>query len=185
MIYTSGTTGRPKAVRRLPVDPANEQAFWALRDRVYGFEDGMIAGMPGPLYHSAPNSFGLRSRRHERIAGADAEIRCGGSAARSIETHRITHMFMVPTMFVRLLKLPEGMREKIRSVVAANIIIHAAAPCPADVKHAMIEWWGPIIHEFYGGTESGPVTLCRQRRSSEEARLGRARGRGLHDPHRR
>ena len=157
MIYTSGTTGRPKAVRRLPVDPGDEKAFWALRDRVYGFEDGMVAGMPGPLYHSAPNSFGLRSSGMNAtlvlMPKFDAE-----ELLRLIETHRITHMFMVPTMFVRLLKLPEDVRRKY-DTSSLRFVIHAAAPCPADVKHAMIDWWGPIIHEFYGGTESGPVTL--------------------------
>lgn len=163
MIYTSGTTGRPKAVRRLPVTPTDEPAFRALRDRVYGFRDGMVAGMPGPLYHSAPNSFGLRS------AGMDATLVLmprfdAEHLLTLIETHRITHMFMVPTMFVRLLKLPQETRARY-DVSSLEYIIHAAAPCPADVKRAMIDWWGPIIHEFYGGTESGPVTLA----TSEDA----------------
>jgi long-chain acyl-CoA synthetase len=157
MIYTSGTTGSPKGVRRHAPGPEDERATEELRRAVYGFREGMVCALPGPLYHSAPNSFGLRA---------------AGDAARTIlmprfeaeellaiiEGHRVTHMFMVPTMFVRLLKLPEHVRRGY-DVSSLEFIIHAAAPCPADVKLAMIEWWGPILHEFYGGTESGPVTL--------------------------
>jgi long-chain acyl-CoA synthetase len=113
--------------------------------------------LPGPLYHSAPNSFGLRAAgdaaRTILMPRFDAE-----ELLAIIEGHRVTHMFMVPTMFVRLLKLPEHVRRGY-DVSSLEFIIHAAAPCPADVKLAMIEWWGPILHEFYGGTESGPVTL--------------------------
>ncbi|MBV8849320.1 MAG: AMP-binding protein [Methylobacteriaceae bacterium] len=157
MIYTSGTTGNPKGVRRHAPSPDDERKTEDLRRAVYGSREGMIAALPGPLYHSAPNSFGLRAVRDASctilVPRFDAE-----ELLAIIERHRVTHMFMGPTMFVRLLKLPEQVRRRY-DVSSLEFIIHAAAPCPADVKRAMIEWWGPTLNEFYGGTESGPVTL--------------------------
>jgi long-chain acyl-CoA synthetase len=157
MIYTSGTTGNPKGVRRHAPNAEDERATEDLRRAVYGFRPGMVCALPGPLYHSAPNSFGLRAARDAArtvlMPRFDAE-----ELLAIIERHRVTHMFMVPTMFVRLLKLPEHVRRRY-GVSSLEFIIHAAAPCPIDVKLAMIDWWGPILHEFYGGTESGPVTL--------------------------
>jgi long-chain acyl-CoA synthetase len=76
-----------------------------------------------------------------------------------VERHRITHVQMVPTMFIRLLKLPEPVRSRY-DVSSLEHVVHAAAPCPVEVKRAMIEWWGPVIHEYYGSTESGAVTFC-------------------------
>jgi long-chain acyl-CoA synthetase len=157
MIYTSGTTGNPKGVRRHAPGLDDERATEELRRAVYGFREGMVCALPGPLYHSAPNSFGLRAARDAvrtiLMPRFDAE-----ELLAVIEKYRVTHMFMVPTMFVRLLKLPEHVRRRY-DISSLEFIIHAAAPCPTDVKLAMIEWWGPILHEFYGGTESGPVTL--------------------------
>ncbi len=158
MIYTSGTTGRPKAVRRMPITDKNRVPFQALRDRVYGIKPGMVAGMPGPLYHSAPNSFGLRASGMDASLILQPRFEAEGLLA-LIEKHRITHMFMVPTMFVRLLKLPASVREKY-DLSSLQFIIHAAAPCAPDVKRAMAEWWGPIVHEYYGSTESGPVVFA-------------------------
>jgi long-chain acyl-CoA synthetase len=163
MIYTSGTTGHPKGVRRSA--PTSEQSASAERMRamIYGLAPGARALLPGPLYHSAPNSFGLRSGR---LGGAlvlmprfDPE-----EFLRLIQDERIDTIFMVPTMFIRLMKLPEEVRRKY-DMSSLRHIIHAAAPCPADVKRAMIEWWGPVIYEFYGSTESGAVTFA----NSEDA----------------
>jgi long-chain acyl-CoA synthetase len=157
MIYTSGTTGNPKGVRRHAPNPEDERKTEELRRAVYGFREGTVCALPGPLYHSAPNSFGLRAARDAArtilMPRFDAE-----ELLAIIEKHRVTHMFMVPTMFVRLMKLPEDVRRSY-DVSSLEFIIHAAAPCPTDVKLAMIEWWGPVLHEFYGGTESGPLTL--------------------------
>jgi long-chain acyl-CoA synthetase len=114
--------------------------------------------LPGPLYHSAPNSFGLRSGR---LGGAlvlmprfDPE-----EFLRLIEAERIDTIFMVPTMFIRLLKLPEAVRQKY-DTSSLRHVVHAAAPCPAEVKRAMIAWWGPVISEYYGSTESGALTFA-------------------------
>src|ERR1700674_5069978 len=163
MIYTSGTTGRPKGVRRNAPTPEQAIAAERLRALIYGLKPSVRALLPGPLYHSAPNSFGLRSGR---LGGAlvlmprfDPE-----EFLRLIEAERIDTIFMVPTMFIRLMKLPEEVRRKY-DMSSLRHIIHAAAPCPADVKRAMIEWWGPVIYEFYGSTESGAVTFA----NSEDA----------------
>ncbi|MBW8903391.1 MAG: AMP-binding protein, partial [Bradyrhizobium sp.] len=163
MIYTSGTTGHPKGVRRNA--PTAEQSASAerMRGMIYGLKPGARALLPGPLYHSAPNSFGLRAGR---LGGAlvlmprfDPE-----EFLRLVEAEKIDTMFMVPTMFIRLMKLPQQVRGKY-DMSSLRHVIHAAAPCPPDVKRAMIDWWGPVIYEFYGSTESGAVTFA----NSEDA----------------
>src|SRR5437763_6267951 len=163
MIYTSGTTGHPKGVRRNA--PTAEQSASAerMRGMIYGLKPGARALLPGPLYHSAPNSFGLRAGR---LGGAlvlmprfDAE-----EFLRLIEAERIDTIFMVPTTFIRLMKLPKAVRRKY-DVSSLRHVIDAAAPSPADVQRAMIQWWGPVIYEFYGSTESGAVTFA----NSEDA----------------
>jgi long-chain acyl-CoA synthetase len=157
MIYTSGTTGHPKGVKRNPMGPEAQKAMDAIRNLVFGFQKGTRAVVTGPLYHSAPNSFGLRAGRlAERLVlmpRFDAE-----ALLALIERERIDTMFMVPTMFVRLLRLPAAVRDRY-DVSSLRHVIHAAAPCPAEIKRAMINWWGPVIYEFYGSTESGPVTF--------------------------
>jgi long-chain acyl-CoA synthetase len=158
MIYTSGTTGHPKGVRRNAPTPEQSAAAEKMRAMIYGLKPGARALLPGPLYHSAPNSFGIRAGR---LGGAlvlmprfDPEaLLC------QVEKERIDTIFMVPTMFIRLMKLPKQERDKY-DVSSLRHVIHAAAPCPAEVKRAMIEWWGPVIYEFYGSTESGAVTFA-------------------------
>jgi long-chain acyl-CoA synthetase len=163
MIYTSGTTGHPKGVRRNAPTPEQNASMERMRAMIYGLKPGARVLLPGPLYHSAPNSFGLRAGR---LGGAlvlmprfEPE-----EFLRLIEEQKIDTIFMVPTMFIRLMKLPEEVRRKY-DMSSLHHVIHAAAPCPADVKRAMIEWWGPVIHEFYGSTESGAVTFA----NSEDA----------------
>src|SRR6266702_8824109 len=163
MIYTSGTTGHPKGVRRNAPTPQQTASAERMRAMIYGLKPGARALLPGPLYHSAPNSFGLRAGR---LGGAlvlmprfDPE-----QFIRVIEQQKIDTIFMVPTMFIRLMKLPEQVRKKY-DMSSLRHVIHAAAPCPADVKRAMIEWWGPVIYEFYGSTESSAVTFA----TSEDA----------------
>jgi long-chain acyl-CoA synthetase len=158
MIYTSGTTGHPKGVRRKAPTPEQIAFSEQMRAMIYGLKPGARALLPGPLYHSAPNSFGLRAGR---VGGAlvlmprfEPE-----EFLRLVDRERIDTIFMVPTMFIRLMKLPESVRRKY-DISSLRHVIHAAAPCPADVKRAMIEWWGPVIHEFYGSTESGAVTFA-------------------------
>ncbi|WP_439574657.1 acyl-CoA synthetase [Phreatobacter sp.] len=158
MIYTSGTTGRPKGVRRMAPTPEEVVASAEIRKLVYGLRPGVRTLLPGPFYHSAPNAFAVRAGRLGGVLVLmpkfDAE-----QFLQLIEEHRIDTLFMVPTMFIRLLKLPEAVRRRY-DTSSLRFVIHAAAPCPADVKQAMIDWWGPVIHEFYGGTETGPVTYA-------------------------
>jgi len=158
MIYTSGTTGNPKGVRRNAPTPGQNVASERTRALIYGLKPGVRGLLPGPLYHAAPNSFGLRAGR---LGGAlvlmprfDAE-----EFLRLVEVEKIDTVFMVPTMFIRLLKLPVEVRGQY-DTSSLRHVIHAAAPCPADVKRAMIQWWGPVISEYYGSTESGALTFA-------------------------
>jgi long-chain acyl-CoA synthetase len=158
MIYTSGTTGSPKGVRRNPPSPEQVARNERVREAVYGLRPGVRALVPGPLYHSAPNAFALRAGR---LGGAlvlmtrfDAE-----GLLQLIEREAIDCALMVPTMFVRLLRLPEAVRARY-DLSSLRHVVHAAAPCPPQVKQQMIEWWGPVIYEYYGSTESGAVTFA-------------------------
>ena len=157
MIYTSGTTGRPKGVRRQPATPEQGQNTREVLGHVFGFQPGMRSIIPAPMYHSAPNAYALFGAEVESTMVLqprfDAE-----EFLRLVEKHRITHVQMVPTMFVRLLKLPEEVRRQY-DVSSLTNIVHAAAPCPVEVKKSMIEWWGPVINEYYGSTENGAVTF--------------------------
>jgi long-chain acyl-CoA synthetase len=171
MIYTSGTTGHPKGVRRNAPTPEQSIAAERLRALIYGLKPGVRALLPGPLYHSAPNSFGLRAGR---LGGAlvlmprfDPE-----EFLRLIEEQRIDTLFMVPTMFVRLMKLPVAVRRKY-DTSSLRHVVHAAAPCPADVKRAMIEWWGPVIYEYYGQHRSQRPHIRQFGGCAEETRHGR------------
>ncbi|KIZ40658.1 MULTISPECIES: acyl-CoA synthetase [Rhodopseudomonas] len=163
MIYTSGTTGHPKGVRRNAPTPEQAANAEAMRAMIYGLKPGARTLLPGPLYHSAPNAFGLRAGR---LGGALVLMPrfAPEEFLQLVQDQQIDTAFMVPTMFIRLMKLPQDVRDKY-DVSSLRHIIHAAAPCPAEVKRAMIEWWGPVIYEFYGSTESGAVTFA----SSEDA----------------
>jgi long-chain acyl-CoA synthetase len=162
IIYTSGTTGHPKGVRRSP--PTETQAAATLRNIqfVMGFDrmpaEEIVTVMTGPMYHSAPNAYGLTAAR----LGAAVHLQPRFDAEdllRRIERDRITHLHMVPIMFNRLLKLPEDVKRR-HDLSSLRFVVHAAAPCPAPVKRAMIEWWGPVINEYYGSTETGAVVFC-------------------------
>ena len=137
MIYTSGTTGNPKGVRRAPPTAEQQEALNESRRVVYGVAPGIRTIMAGPLYHSAPNAFALRAARI-----ADALIlmpRFEPEAMLAlIERQRIDTLFMVPTMFVRMLKLPEEVRRRY-DLSSLRFVMHAAAPCPVHVKRAMID----------------------------------------------
>ena len=155
MLYSSGTTGRPKAVRRpLPTDGNGSWAQSVLEMALthkYGMSPANVYLSPAPMYHAAGVNYTMAVNR----VGAAAIIMQKFDAEavlRLIQTHRITHAQFVPTMFVRMLKLPKAVREKY-DVSSLQCVIHAAAPCPADVKDQMMKWFGPIIHEYYGGTE--------------------------------
>jgi long-chain acyl-CoA synthetase len=161
MLYSSGTTGRPKAVRR-PL-PEDGQGSWAQKVleysliQRYGMTPQSVYLSPAPLYHAAGINYTMAVHR---VGAASILMRKfdAEEVLRLIETHRVTHAQFVPTMFVRMLKLPQAIRENY-DVSSLQCVIHAAAPCPVDVKHRMMDWFGPIIHEYYGGTEGFAGTI--------------------------
>lgn len=160
MLYSSGTTGRPKGILRpLPeLPPTTWLPLFHFVNSLWKYHGEMIYLSPAPLYHSAPQ------------AAVGMTIRNGGTAIimekfepedylALIEKFKVTHSQLVPTMFSRLLKLPEDVRARYDHS-SLEYVVHAAAPCPVPVKHAMINWWGPIVHEYYGATEGLGFTAC-------------------------
>src|SRR4029077_10621510 len=158
IIYTSGTTGRPKGVVREQVSDEQRAAVQELFSELFGLVEGERTIIPAPLYHTAPNVYALASA----VRGMDMTIMPRFDAEdflRLVERRRVSVVQMVPTMFVRMLALPESVRSRY-DLSSLRRVVHAAAPCPPDVKRAMIEWLGPITNEYYGGTETGPIVFC-------------------------
>jgi acyl-CoA synthetase (AMP-forming)/AMP-acid ligase II len=160
LLYSSGTTGRPKGIkpRLLPiqVDEPGDPLI-ALLEHAFKIISSDVYLSPAPIYHTAPlkwcgavQALGGTVVLMERF---DAE-----EALAAIETHRVTATQVVPTMLIRMLQLPEHTRDAY-DVSSLRLAVHAAAPCPPDVKDAMIAWWGPILTEYYGATEGHGVTL--------------------------
>jgi long-chain acyl-CoA synthetase len=160
MLYSSGTTGRPKGILRpLAEQPPTQQLpIFDFLQKLWQYREGMIYLSPAPLYHSAPQ------------AAVNLALRIGGTVVimesfdperylEQVEKWGVTHSQLVPTMFSRMLKLPEGVRARY-DLSSLETVVHAAAPCPAAVKDDMIRWWGPIIHEYYGATEGLGFTAC-------------------------
>jgi long-chain acyl-CoA synthetase len=158
MLYSSGTTGRPKGVRITgpgePPDAISELV--RRRAALHGIGPDTVYLSTAPLYHSAP----LRYTSMVHRAGGTAVIMPRFDAEASlalIERHRVTHSQWVPTMFVRLLRLPDDVRRRY-DLSSHRFAIHAAAPCPVAIKRRMLDWWGPILHEYYSGTEGNGQT---------------------------
>jgi long-chain acyl-CoA synthetase len=160
MLYSSGTTGRPKGILRPLAEnpPAEQMPLFNFLQKLWQYREGMIYLSPAPLYHSAPQ------------AAVNLAIRIGATVIimesfdperylELVEKWGVTHSQLVPTMFSRMLKLPEATRNRY-DLSSLEIAVHAAAPCPSLVKDDMIKWWGPIIHEYYGATEGLGFTAC-------------------------
>ncbi len=160
MLYSSGTTGRPKGVKiPLPDDPdiAQTTALVGLASMAFGITPEAVYLSPAPLYHAAPLRWSMTVHKlggtvvvMERF---DAE-----EALKAVEKYRVTDSQWVPTHFVRMLKLPDEVRARY-DTSTLKCAIHAAAPCPVPVKRAMIEWWGPVLFEYYAGTEGNGFTF--------------------------
>mgnify|MGYP006112809667 FL=1 len=152
MLYSSGTTGRPKGVfKPLPEGAYGVDEGPNLFGMLYGATENSIYLSPAPLYHAAPLTFtmGMLSMGVTCIVMQHFEAE---AALAAIEKYKITHSQWVPTMFIRMLKLDDDVRLK-HDVSSLQCAIHAAAPCPVPIKEQMIEWWGPVIHEYYAGSE--------------------------------
>lgn len=160
MFYTSGTTGRPKAVKREPVPLSERESYARLRAEWFGFRPGMRTAMVGPLYHSVQSTYAYASLQLGTVVLTprfDAEC-----LLRLIEQERLTHLHLVPTMMHRIIRLPETIRRSY-DLSSLEFVIHGAAPCPPDVKRRFIECFGPIVHEYYGTSETGMVTRSSSR----------------------
>ncbi len=158
MLYSSGSTGRPKGIKRpLSGKTIHEGIPGVDRANPYGINDQTIYLSPAPLYHAAPFGFCMRTLS---LGGSvvmmekfDAE-----AALAAIEQYRVTHSQWVPTMFVRFLKLDPEIRARY-DLSSHQVAVHAAAPCPVEVKQQMMNWWGPILWEYYAGTERNGSTI--------------------------
>jgi long-chain acyl-CoA synthetase len=162
IIYSSGTTGRPKGVRRAlaKVGNATLPELEVRMRQIYGYDEDTVYLSASPLYHAT-------GRFLTRVLEAGGRVVILPrfdplDALQAIEEHKVTHSQWVPTMFRRLLDLPEAVRGRF-DLSSLKAALHAAAPCPAAIKQAMIEWWGPIVHEYYGGTENAGVTYIEAR----------------------
>lgn len=161
MIYTSGTTGHPKGVRRIPGthDAAIAPDYIADVVRLFGLWPGVRTIIPGPMYHSAPYAYAMSAARTYDGFVVLQDRFDPEELLALIERHRITSIYMVPTMFVRLLRLAPEVRARY-DLSSLRHVSHTAAPCPPDVKRELIEWLGPIVSEFYGSTEVGLIVGC-------------------------
>jgi acyl-CoA synthetase (AMP-forming)/AMP-acid ligase II len=159
MLYSSGTTGRPKGVKRTLAGGSllDSDALTQWAREGYGMNAETIYLSPAPLYHAAPLGWSMNV---QRLGGTVVMMEKFDPehCLELIERYRITHVQFVPTHFVRMLKLPEAVRAKYDHA-SLKVVFHAAAPCPVPVKEQMIAWWGPLIHEYYAGTEGNGRTV--------------------------
>jgi fatty-acyl-CoA synthase len=177
MLYSSGTTGRPKGVRKpLPGttfgDPAAPAVQLAHGISATGVGPATVYLSPAPLYHAAPLVYSMTMHR----LGATVVVMerfDPGLSLELIARYGVTYAQFVPTMFVRMLKLPKEERER-HDVSSLQVVMHAAAPCPVPIKRQMMDWWGPIIHEYYAGTEDiGQTFITAQEWLAHPGSVGR------------
>ena len=162
MLYSSGTTGRPKGILRPLVEgqfiAEENPAIAGLLRMLWAVDENTVYLSPAPLYHSAPIGF---CQGIQAVGGTVVMMRRFDpvQALAAIDAHKVTHSQWVPTMFTRMLKMPASERTGF-DLSSHKVAIHAAAPCPPEVKRQMFDWWGPILYEYYGGTELNGFTHC-------------------------
>jgi fatty-acyl-CoA synthase len=175
MLYSSGTTGRPKGIVHTGIDTSRRfgdvegDILWVNR---YGLDQSTVTLNVGPLYHAAPLVSAMSTHRHGGTVVLppkfDAE-----QTLQAIERYRVTYAQFVPTMFIRLLRLPEAVRRRY-DVSSLRAVAHSAAPCPVEVKRRMIEWFGPVINEYYSATEAaGHVSIRSEEWLAHPGSVGR------------
>lgn len=181
MFYSSGTTGRPKGVR-LPLTggPAvADHPMAAMNRQLFGATPEMVCVVPAPLYHAAPLTYSMVV---QRIGGTVVIMESFEPQAflDAVQYFRASHTQMVPTMFVRLLKLPPLVRQGF-DLSSLRYLIHSAAPCPLEIKRQMIDWFGPVLYEYYGGTEAiGATFISSPEWQQHPGSVGRASWGSLH-----
>jgi len=175
MLYSSGTTGRPKGIKialtGAPIDAPN--ALQMMASMLYGIKEDAVYLSPAPLYHAAPLRWSMSVHK---IGGTVVVMEKFDPEQylANVEKYKVTDSQLVPTMFIRMLKLPPEVRSKY-DVSTLKMAIHAAAPCPISVKSAMMDWWGPVIYEYYAGTEgNGFCTINPQEWLAHKGSVGKA-----------
>jgi len=159
MAYTSGTTGRPKGVRRQPPTPEQQALSAQVTKEALGIYPGVRSLLSAPLYHSAPSSFAQQSLLQASLFVLEEKFDAEATLA-LIERHRIDTVYLVPVMYVRLLRLPPDVRSRY-DLSSLSFVASTGSPCAPDVKKAMIDWLGPVIHEAYASSETGYITVMR------------------------
>jgi long-chain acyl-CoA synthetase len=162
--YSSGTTGRPKGVKRAAPPPEQIQRMTEITQTVLGIREGMRTAIVAPLYHSAPAAYGMQSLLFGELALIHERFHPERLLG-EIEQHKLDRLYLVPTHFVRLLRLPDEVKRSY-DLSSVKFVASTGSPCPPEVKKQMIDWWGPVINESYASSEAGFITLL----SSEEAR---------------
>ena len=178
MAYTSGTSGRPKGVRRVPATEQQRALALKVYAQVLGVEAGMRAFVSAPLYHSAPNLYAVQALLGGELLVLEPRFDAEATLA-LIERHRITSAYLVPTMYVRLLRLPPEVRRRY-DLSSLRFVSSTGSPCAPDVKRAMIDWLGPVISETYAASELGHITFIDSREwLKRPGSVGRPLGEGV------
>lgn len=175
MLYSSGTTGNPKGIKHpRPAGGIGELTSIAkLGGELYGMDRSCVYLCPAPLYHGAPLRFSMAVQQLGGTVVVMEKFDAEGALA-LIERHKVTHAQWVPTHFARMLKLPEEVRARYDTSSLVSTF-HAAAPCPIAIKQQMIDWWGPIVHEYYSSTElNGFTAATAQEWLTHKGTVGRA-----------
>lgn len=158
MPYSSGTTGRPKGIRRQPLTAEHNARAVEVNRIAFGIGPGLRTAVVVPVYHSAPFVHSMQSLLNGELIVIHSRFDAERLLA-DIERYRLNNLYLVPTLFVRLLRVPDAVKQRY-DLSSLHFVVTTGSPCPVEVKQAMIEWWGAVIAEVFGSSEVGPVTFC-------------------------